>query len=197
VLYTLSQDGQDQTDLAIAHAGSQEQAYARNAFSGGDTSKMPPEIAHEIEGYRRTVWEVPNNFVLFLAQYPTETAHLIYSPTAKYGDLRDEMFRFFDGLFVGSPSGKVTVIAVEKQSKAEGAGLKAGDEILSVGAYPTKDDLLTFASGYAAAKKDATENEAQSYPMTVRGADGTTRQANLALPPRLRGGLMDGFSEKP
>jgi hypothetical protein len=199
VLYVLSQDSQNTTDLAMAHAGSLEDSYARNSNTIGsdDTDKLSPAMAKEIEGYRRTVWEVPNNFVLAMAQYPTESMHLIYSPTNSDRDLHDEMFRFFDGLLVGAPGGKVTVIAVEKQSKAEQAGIKAGDEIISVGAYPTKDDLLTFANAYAAAKKDATENEVPTYAMALRGADGTTRTANVGMPLRLRGGLMDGFSDKP
>ena len=198
VLYMLSRDSQDATNLALAHEGTTEQAYARNAFGGnGDTSKLPPEMAHEIEGYRRTVWEVPNNFILFLAQYPTESSHLIYSPTGKERDLDDEMFNFFDGLFVGSPSGKVTVLAVEKQSVGDKAGIKAGDEITAVGSHPTRDDLMTFANAYSAAKKDAKDNEVSTYAYSLRGADGTTRTANVAMPMTIRGGLMDGFSEKP
>jgi hypothetical protein len=200
VLYVLSQDSQNATDLAIAHAGALESSYARSftgGSGGGEISKLPPEIAHEIEGYRRTVWTVPNNFILAMAQYPTESMHLIYSPTGRSLDLDDEMFRFFDGLFVGAPGGKVTVVAVEKASKAEQAGIKAGDEIISVGAYPTRDDLTTFANAYAAAKKDATENEVPTYAMALRGADGATRTANIGMPLRLRGGLMDGFSDKP
>ncbi len=198
VLYVLSKDSQDSTDLAIAHAGTLEQSYARNAFGGGgDTSKLPPEMAHEIEGYRRTVWEVPNNFLLAMAQYPTESMHLIYSPTGKSRDLQDERFGFFDGLFVGSPGGKVTVIAVEKDSKSDQAGIKAGDDIVSIGGIPTRDDLLTFANGYSAAKKVARESEAETYPVVLHGANGETRTANIAMPLRLKSSLMSGFSDKP
>jgi hypothetical protein len=193
VLYMINRDLQD-GDLAIAHAGTLQNSYARNAFADGpDGAKMSPEMAHEIEGYRRTVWDVPNNFVLAMAQYPTELMHLIYSPTDSARDLHDEMFSFFDGLFVGSPSGKVTVIAVVKDSVASHAGMKAGDEIVAVGAYATHDDLLTFANAYSSAKKDARENETASYSVTLRNPDGTTRLANLAMPIRIRGGLMDGF----
>jgi hypothetical protein len=200
VCYFLNTFSQDPTDLALVHSGSLEDSYARDpaasagaAAAGGGSS----QLMHMIEGYRRTVWEVRDNFVLFLAQYPTESAHLIYSPTARDSDLQDEMFNFFDGLFVGSPSGKVTVLAVEKQSETDKAGLKAGDAILSVGGYPTNDDLMTFSSAYRAAKKDAKVNEAASYAMVVRSADGTTRTASVAMPLRLKGGLMDGFSDKP
>ena len=198
IIYVLNTSSIDGTDLALAHAGTLEQSYARDpAAASGATSSMPPQLMHQIEGYRRTVWQVPNNFVLAMAQYPTEAMHLIYSPTAKDSSLKDEMFHFFDGLFVGAPGGKVTVIAVEKQSVAEQAGMKAGDTILAVGPYPTHDDLITFANGYGAAKREAKENETSSYSMTLRGADGTTRTANLAMPMRLHSGLMDGFSDTP
>jgi predicted metalloprotease with PDZ domain len=171
-----------------------EQAYSRPSSSSSDQPKLPPEVAHEIEGYRRTVWEVSNNFVLAMAQYPTVAMHLIYSPTGKNQDLDDERFSFFDGLLVGLPNGKVTVLAVEKESKAEQAGIKAGDEIVSVGGASTQNDLAAFAAAYAAAKKIATENEAQSYPMTLRSeGNAETRTVNVPMPPKIKSGLMDGF----
>lgn len=200
VLYRLTDRSQEGIDRAIAHAGTLEESYARDpgAAAGSEPAGSgSSQVMHEIEGYRRTVWEVPNNFILTWAQLPTEYLHLIYSPTNRDGDLKDETFNFFDGLFVGSPDGKVTVVAVEKESVADKAGMKAGDTILAVGRYPTHDDLMTFSSAYVSAKGDAKTNEAESYPMTVRGANGTTRTASLAMPIRLHSGLMDGFSDKP
>ena len=171
-----------------------EEAYSRPPPGSNEGPKMPPGLAHEIEGYRRTVWQVSNNFVLAMAQYPTDAMHLIYSPTGKNQDLDDERFSFFDGLLVGLPNGKVTVLAVEKESKAEKAGIKAGDEIVSVGGASTQNDLTAFAAAYAAAKKTAKENEVDSYPVTLRSEGKTeTQTVNIALPPKIKGGLMDGF----
>jgi hypothetical protein len=201
VLYVLSIDSQNtSTDLVLAHHGSADAAYARGAPGSDNGPKMDPALAHEIEGYRRTVWQVANNFVLAMAQYPTDQMHLIYSGTGKdqNSDLHDERFIFFDGLFVGLPNGKVTVIAVEKESKADGAGIKAGDVIDSVGGISTQDNLLAFASAYATAKKTAKDNEVSSYPMVIRpGGTGAPKQANIAMPPSLKGGLMSGFDINP
>jgi membrane-associated protease RseP (regulator of RpoE activity) len=192
VLTSLNADGS--SDLALAHKGDMEQAYSRPSPTSLDQPNLPPELAHELEGYRRTDWDVANNFVLAMAQMPTDAMHLIYSPTAKDRDLKDERFNFFDGLFVGSPDGKVTVLAVEKESKAENAGIKAGDEIVSVGGTPTQNDLNVFAGAYAHAKQVATDNEVDSYPMTIRSAGGAeTRTVNIAMPPRIKSSLMDGF----
>jgi hypothetical protein len=190
ILYVLSVDAQGSSDLVLAHKGTMEQAYSRAPAGSGNA--LPTEMAHEIEGYRRTVWQVSNNFVLAMAQYPTDTMHLIFSPSGKDQDLHDERFSFFDGLLVGLPNGKVTVIAVEKESKAEKAGIKAGDEIVSVGGIPLQGNLATFASAYATTKKIATDNEVSSYPLTLQNG-GQTRIANLAMPPRIKGSLMDGF----
>jgi len=189
-----SQDGS--SDLVLAHKGDMEESYSRPTLNADEQAKMPPELAHELEGYRRTKWEVANNFVLAMAQYPTVAMHLIYSPTGKDGEmnLADERFSFFDGLFVGLPDGHVTVLAVEKESKAEAGGIKAGDEIVSVGGASTKDDLNTFALAYAAAKKYAKDYEVATYPMTIRPAGkADTRVVNIPMPPTLKGGLMDGF----
>jgi hypothetical protein len=194
VMYILSRDSEGASDLVLAHKGNMEQAYSRPPPGTSDQPKLPPEVAHEIEGYRRTVWQVANNFVLAMAQYPTVAMHLIFSPTGKDQDLDDERFSFFDGLFVGLPNGKVTVLAVEKESKAEKTGIKAGDEIVSVGGASTQNDLAAFAAAYAAAKKIAKENEAESYPMTLRSeGNAATRQVNIPMPPKIKGGLMEGF----
>jgi hypothetical protein len=183
-LYVLSYQAPDgSSDLVLAHKGNMEQSYSRDAPGLiNQEGKLPPELAHEIDGYRRTVWQVPNNFVLAMAQYPTDTMHLIYSRTGtdRDKDMGDERFSFFDGLFVGAPDGKVTVIAVEKESKAELAGIKAGDEIVSVGGTPTQGSLLAFAN----------------YPMIVRSGTGEVRSVNIAMPPSLKGGLMDGFDSQ-
>lgn len=198
-LYVLSRDSQNSSnDLVLAHKGDMDEAYSRPPPGSNEGPRMPPELAHEIEGYRRTVWQVSNNFVLAMAQYPTDVMHLIYSPTGKDQDLADERFSFFDGLFVGLPNGKVTVIAVEKESKAEKAGIKAGDEIVSVGGVSTQNNLSTFAAAYASAKKTATDNEVSTYPMTIRpGGGGEARQVSIAMPPTIKGGLMDGFDSGP
>ena len=193
VLNSVNADGS--TDLVLAHKGNADQAYARTAgASGEDGAKMAPEVAHEIEGYRRTIWEVSNNFVLAMAQYPTDAMHLIYKPPGKDKDLKDERFGFFDGLLVGLPNGKVTVLAVEKESKSEAAGIKAGDEILSVGGISTQNDLPTFASAYSTAKKVAKENEVPSYQMVIRSPGSTdTHTANVPMPPKIKSSLMDDF----
>lgn len=192
ILTTANVDGS--TDLALAHKGDLAQSFSRETLNASEQSKMSPEVAHEIEGYRRTIWQVPNNFVLAMAQYPTDALHLMYTPTGKTRDLDDARFSFFDGLMVGLPDGKVTVLAVEKESRAETAGLKAGDEILAVGGISTQHDLATFAKAYAASKDAAKENEASTYAMTIRSSDKSEpRTVNIPMPLSLKNGLMHGI----
>ncbi len=193
ILHSANADGS--SDLILAHKGNLESSYSRDTPNSDGQNKLPPEVAHEIEGYRRTIWEVANNFILAMAQLPTDQMHVIFS-TGKSGtskDLTDERFSFFDGLMVGQPNGKVTVLAVEKESYGEQAGIKAGDEIVSVGGIPVQDDLGKFALAYAKTKQTAHDNETSSYPMTIRTPGKDVHAANVPMPPTLKGGLMDGF----
>jgi len=112
-----------------------------------------------------------------MAQFPTEQMHLIYSPNAKgAGDLADQRFSFFDGMLVGQPDGSnVAVLAVENGSKADEAGIKAGDEIVTVGGKPTQHDLPTFAREFADARQDARTPARPVTRWTVRSRVSRTR----------------------
>jgi hypothetical protein len=123
-------------DLVLARKGTMEESYSRETGNtDAHTARLPPDMQHEIDRQRKRVWEVPNNFVLAMAQYPTDTMHLIYSATSTdlIGSLVDTSFSFFDGMFVGTPHGEVEVLGVERTSYADQAGVKVGDQILAVG----------------------------------------------------------------
>ena len=195
-LYVLQQTSDDSNNLGIAHATDESAAYARSNPSTSGDEKMPSEVAHQLEGYRRTIWTTPVNFELAMAQFPTESMHLIYSPTGKgAGDLADQRFSFFDGMLMGQPDGSsVVVLAVEKDSKADRAGIKAGDEIVAVSGAPTQHDLTTFAKDFAAARQNARETKAPTYALTVRSpGQSATHVVNMAMPPTLKSLLMNGL----
>jgi hypothetical protein len=193
-LYMLQQSN-DSNDLGLAHASDQAEAYARSNPNADGQTKMPYEIAHQLEGYRRTVWSTPVNFQLAMAQFPTESMHLIYALNDTDRKLLDQRFSFFDGMLMGQPDGSsVVVLAVEDDSKAAAAGLKAGDEIVAVGGDPTQHDLATFASLFAAVRKDARDSNATSYALTVRSSgQSDTHVVNVAMPPTIKSLLMQGL----
>jgi hypothetical protein len=186
----------DGNDLLGAHKGTMEESYSREtANTDAHISSLPPEMQHEIDKQEHRVWEVPGNFVLAMAQYPTDVMHLVYSATGSdmISKLSDTSFSFFDGMFIGSPHGGVEVLAVEKTSYADQAGVKAGDEILAVGNVPMHDgDLHAFSSTFAAAKAAAHANEAPSFPMTIRNASGT-HTVSLSLPPSIKNFINSGL----
>ena len=195
-IYVILHSDSDSNNLGIAHATDQAEAYARSNSTTDSEPKMPYDMAHQLEGYRRTVWPSPNTFQLAMAQFPTEQMHLIYSPNAKgAGDLADQRFSFFDGMLVGQPDGSnVAVLAVENGSKADEAGIKAGDEIVTVGGKPTQHDLPTFAREFADARQDARDTSAASYALTVRSpGQSDTHIINIAMPPQIKGLLMNGL----
>jgi hypothetical protein len=55
-------------------------------------------------------------------------------------------------------------------------------------------DLNQFAMAYSTAKKNATDNEATTYPMTIRSSGASApRVVAVPMPLTLKSGLMDGF----
>ena len=187
----------DSNNLIVAHHGTMEESYSREtANTDAHAASLPPELAHEIDRQRKRVWEVPNNFVLAIAQYPTDMMHLVYSPTG--GDMIDQLedtsFSFFDGMFVGSPNGGIEVLGVEKTSYSDQAGVKPGDQILAVGNIPMHgDDLSAFASAFSTVKAAAKTNEQSSFPMTIRSPGGATRTVALGLPPSIKSFINSGL----
>jgi len=196
-LYIIQQSDDEPNDLGIAHATDEAEAYARSNPSTDSQPKMPYEVAHQLETYRRTVWTTPVNFELAMAQFPTEVMHLIYSLGGKTRerDLLDQRFSFFDGMLVGQPDGSsITVLAVEDDSKSAGAGIQAGDEIVAVGSEPVQHDLITFAILFAQARQNARDMSASSYAITIRSpGQAGTHVVNVAMPPTIKSQLMDGF----
>jgi hypothetical protein len=193
-LYMLQQ-GTDSTDLSLVHATDQDEAYARTNPSADGQQKMPYELAHQLEGYRRTVWSTPTNFQLAMAQFPTESMHLIYALNGMDRKLLDQRFSFFDGMLIGQPDGSsVVVLAVENDSKAANAGIKAGDEIVAVGGEPTQHDLTTFATVFAEVRKNARDMNAPTYALTIRSpGHSDTHVLNVAMPPTIKSLFMQGF----
>jgi hypothetical protein len=186
----------DSNDLIAAHKGTMEESYTRQtANTDAHQASLPPEMQQEIDRQRKRVWEVPNNFILAIAQYPTDVMHLIYSPTGgdRDSELVDTSFSFFDGMFIGSPNGGVQVLAVEKGSYADRAGVKAGDEITAVGDVPMRGDLSSFAATFSAVKRAATDNQLTSFSITIRSAGRAPHQVALAEPPSIKSFLNEGL----
>ncbi len=184
----------DSEDLALAHKGDMSQSFSRSTLNGDEQSKMPPELAHELERQRRIIWTVPINFQLAMAQLPTDNLHLIYCAPGDNRHLLDQRFSFFDGLFLGSPSGGVTVLGVETGSAADKAGFKAGDQILAVSGTPISNDLSAFPAVYGEAKKNAKESHAASYAIVVKSTgEAGSHTLNVPTPPSIKSMLMQGF----
>jgi hypothetical protein len=171
----------DSNNLLSAHRGTMEESYTREtANTDAHQASLPPEMAQEIDRDRKRIWEVPGNFVQAIAQYPTDMMHLVYAPKGgdRISDLTDTSFSFFDGMFIGSPSGGVRVLAVEKGSHADEAGMTG--------------DLNQFAAAFSAVRHAATNNEQSTFSMTVRRG-GASHQVAIPMPPQMQSFLNGGL----
>ena len=196
VIYMPPNPNNDSEDLIQAHHGSMEQAYSRSVDEPGDGTKLPSEVEAELDRERKRVWEVKSNFILAMAQMPTYAMHIIFSPTGgeRDKDLQDTRFSFFDGMLIGLPNGKVTALAVEDGSRANQAGIKAGDEIVAVADVPVPGDLATFSDVYVEAKKTADNAGVPTFTVTVRSVgQSATHTLAVPMPPTAKSALMHGI----
>jgi hypothetical protein len=195
VIYQPSVRDDNSENLNAAHMGNMAESYSRETANSPDRqSMMPAQTAHELEHYRRVVWEVPINFQLALAQLPTDAIHLIYSSSGDERNLDDQRFNFFDGLFLGSPTGGISVLGVETDSRAEQAGFKAGDLILSLGGKPAPRDLAAFPSVYHDVRQEAEDAHASSFPVEIRSTgEAGSHTLNMPTPPMIKSLLMQGL----
>lgn len=185
----------ESNDLMGAHKGTMEESYSRETANTAEhENALPQDMQHQIDLERKRVWEVTNNFVLAMAQLPTDTMHLVYSATGSnlISKLSDTSFSFFDGMMVGSPNNDVEVIGVEKGSYADQAGVKPGDTITGVGHIPIGSDLNAFAATFASVKKTAHDDQASSFPVMIRSS-GTTHAVAMPLTPSIKSFLNGGL----
>jgi C-terminal processing protease CtpA/Prc len=167
----------------VVQHGNAEAAYSRDTRSSQEKAEMPEDVAQGINHAITSPWLVTNNFVLALAQFPPDQALIITKKmTGTISRTENHSFSFFDGLFLGAPGGKVTIISVENVSPAGDAGLKAGDIITSVGGLPVPS-LETFVASYSKTKEDASTRHKPNYIVSIL-RDGAPLDIKVAMPPR-------------
>jgi hypothetical protein len=183
--------GDDVEVLIETKKSNSESSWTKNNQLQSTKVKMTPlqAAAHKIA--EETAWPSLTMFQLAFANLNSSDLHIVYlnPETMK---LTDEPINFPEGLVLAEVEGKVTVLAVEKEGAGAAAGLKADDQILSVGGSPMNGNLLTFLNALHAAKKAAEDSPARAVALNVRNPkDNTERIAQLKLPISLNSSFLD------
>ncbi len=166
----------------IQHADAQK-AYSRDTRTGDEQATVSREDAQQISTAKRNPWMVTNNFILAMEQISVEEMHLICRKQAGvHVRYWEETFQFFDGMFIGLPNGKITVLSVVNSSPAASGGIVAGDQITAVGGTPVST-LQDFVKAFDATKTDAEDYKKPNYSLKIV-SQGTAKDVAVPMPPR-------------
>jgi membrane-associated protease RseP (regulator of RpoE activity) len=168
----------------------QEVAYTRiNRLE--NTAKLTPQQAAIEKITKETVWPTVTMFQLALANLNSQDLHLVYLNPENM-KLIDEPIALPFGLLLAEVEGKISVLAVEKSSAAETAGIKSGDVILSMGGSPAPGNLSLFMDALRQAKKSAESATERVIALAVKGPnDSSQRAVSIKLPMSLNNSLLD------
>jgi len=156
-----------------------------------EESQLSPEARAMLKMIRETHWPNKTMFQLAMAQMNGSDLRVVHA-NRQQPELKDSAISLPDGLLVGSESGLVKVLAVEKDSRGEKAGLRANDIILQVDDTRMDGDLSKYLQARAVASKKAKLSSGRRYTMVVQNIEeDASREAVFQLPPSLNTGFMD------
>ncbi|MDZ4814830.1 MAG: PDZ domain-containing protein [Verrucomicrobiota bacterium] len=139
-------------DVRIVAAEKQmEQAYTsnKNKIKTKKDALTPKEQATK-RRMEEVVWTDKKIFLEALDHSHDQSLDLSYIDLASK-EVRSVPFNFFEGLLLAQQGDIVTILAIDTDGRAAGAGLKSGDKILAINGKNLNGDLKNFAEFYAKA----------------------------------------------
>lgn len=129
----------------------------------------------------RIVWDDPDIFRGWMHKQPHEQYYLVYQMEAD-SEPRYAKVEFLDGMFLVAREGKATIAGVVPGSRAAEAGLKAGDQVVSLNGKAFDQHLREFFKVYLLLERQLGQ-EGQPMKMGVLDAEsGEQREITLAAP---------------
>jgi len=179
--------------LAIQTQADKEVAYTRVNKLKSEKRLTKQEMA-VMKVSRETHWPNVNMFQLALANAAVRNLRIVYVDPDNMEDFYDEEIELIDGMLIGNKGGRfVDVLAVEKNSRADAAGVEPGDKIRQVGREAVLGDLLEFASSYQKAKKASGLTSSGGVDLVLQNEGGETREVVIKAPTgaTLNSGMLD------
>lgn len=129
----------------------------------------------------KVVWTDSWEFRRALDTAPSHRLRLVLEPIGTNQTPRIEIPDFPDGLcLIGNQPPRV--LTVVRQSRAEEAGIRPGDQILEVAYQPFGSTLSEFAESYAKARIAAAKQRTV-LPLKIRRTNGEVETLSLRIPP--------------
>ncbi|PTX99605.1 hypothetical protein DB346_17395 [Verrucomicrobia bacterium LW23] len=172
------------------HTGNKDAVLTRN-MRPDSGPKLTPQQAATKKMVQETKWADYRRFQLAFANLRASDLRLVYLKTDPV-DLMDVHFDFPEGMFLGEIDGAVRVISVEKQSRAAGLGIKAGDVITKLGGNPVGGTLEGFIKAYSGLKRSLETSGKATMAISYRpGGTGAETTGETKAPATLKKSIMD------
>ncbi|MEM1060444.1 MAG: PDZ domain-containing protein [Verrucomicrobiota bacterium] len=184
---------QEAENIVTQTRSDKEVAYTRVNKLKSEKRLSRQELARQ-KLSRETHWPHVNMFQLALANGRSRDLHVVFVNPQSPDEFYDESLELFDGMLIGNRGSRfVDVLAVEKGSRAEAAGVQPGDQIREVGREAITGDLLAFARKYNSAKKASALSEAGGVRVLAQNGDAAPREIIIKAPTgaTLNSGVMD------
>lgn len=167
--------------LAIQTRAEKEVAYTKVHRLKSDKPLSATEMA-VIKVARETHWPTVNMFQLALANLNAKNMRVVWvDPNTM--ELYDHNIELPYGLLVGKKGGRfVDVLAVERGSRGEAAGVKAGDKIREVEGVAMTGDLKYFANTILEKKKASELSSKGGVTLVLQDEGGNIREVLLKAP---------------
>lgn len=190
--------------LAIQTRSEKEVAYTKVHKLKSEKPLTEVEMA-VIKIARETHWPSVNMYQLALANLNAKNMRVVWvDPTTM--ELYDHNIELPYGLLVGKKGGRfVDVLAVERGSRGEAAGVKPGDKIREIEGVAMTGDLIYFANTLLEKKKASELSSKGGVTLVLQDEAGTIREVLLKAPTSatFNSGVLDvtlddlGITEEP
>lgn len=164
--------------LALQSSANQEVAYSKLHKLKSEKPLSATEMA-VIKISRETHWPVMQMYQLALANLDSKNMRVVWvNPESM--DLFNENIELLHGMLIGNKGSRyVDVLAVEKGSRAEAAGIKPGDQIREIAGTAVRGNLLEFARILGEKKRAAELSSDEGVRMVLQDEAGETREVVL------------------
>ena len=187
ILFQMPQDD----DADVKNARRKKTMNLESTFSRSTNAKLLERQRPEkqlspiqkavLERAYTTTWQDPIKFRGFLHKIPLEKLRLVFrSPGST--NARIEPLSLPDGMFLALEDNNVKVLALEKHSRAQKAGVPIGSTLKKINGIDIEPNLRSFLELYYE-QKDKAKNEKKPLLVSIQeAADKEIREISFPLP---------------
>ena len=176
----LPPDAEDPDVRKLQRKKEMNDTFSRTMWKPVDTGPTPKQQA-AYDRMMNTIWDEPMQFQAAFARLQRSRSKLVFEDSG--GKVELEPVELVEGMLIARAGETLRILCVEEDSKAERAGLQAGNELITVNGQTLGGDLALFQKLYQEVKNGSgTSASGRRIELTFRDASGQTHTAALSMP---------------